>query len=108
MLLAVAWASRPQRFLLWRRGPALASDGQEGLFGEEHTLSFFWGKPLFSVPSGDQGELTAAVGSVTDDYSVILVLTVLVAPGCCEYNNHVCLFIYKVEHQAGPSEVHSI
>lgn len=75
----------------------MASNGQEGLFGEECTLSSFWVKPLFSVPSGGQGELTAAV---TDGYNVILVLTVLVAPCCCEYNKHVCLFIYKVECQA--------
>lgn len=107
LLLAVTWASRPRGSLLWPGGPALAPMAQR-VRAEERTLRSFWAKPLVFCPKWRLGELAAAVGSVAEGYCVILVLTVLVAPGCCENDKHVCLFIYKVERQAGPSEVHHI
>lgn len=78
--------------------------------GSERSMPYvpFGVNPWFSVPRGGQGELAAAVGSVTDGYCVILVLTFLVVPDSCEYDKHACFFIYEVEHQAGPSEVHYI
>lgn len=57
----------------------MASEGQEGPFRGAAYLTFLLGvNPWFSVPSGGQGELAAAVASATDGYYVILVLIALI------------------------------